>query len=124
MKIFYNIVCSLFALFMINGGINKFFHYMPMPEDMPQELIDLMNNFDAVGWLMPLLAIEEILGGILVLIPKTRALGAIVLLPAILGILLTHINQAPDGLIMAVIFFAVEVWIIMKNKDKYLAMVQ
>ena len=123
MKIFYNILVSLFGLMLLNGGLNKFFHYMPVPDDVPQVLMDLMYCFEASGWLMPLLAINEIAGAILVLIPKTRALGAVVLLPAILGIFLTHLIQAPDGLPFAIVFLVVETWIIIKNKDKYMPMI-
>jgi putative oxidoreductase len=51
----------LFGLMFINAGLNMFFHYMPMPKDMPEKMVTLMKNFVGIGWLMPLLTIPAIL---------------------------------------------------------------
>jgi hypothetical protein len=48
-----------------------------------------------IGWLMPLVGAFEVVGGVLFMITKTRALGAIVILPIMVGIMLTHILDAP-----------------------------
>ena len=71
---------ALMGLMMINSGLNKFLNFMPMPE-MPKEAGALMMAFAESGWLLPLIALAEIVGGILFIAPKFRALGAIVLLP-------------------------------------------
>ncbi|RZK64675.1 MAG: DoxX family protein, partial [Pedobacter sp.] len=39
MKTFKTILFSLFGLLLINGGLDKFLHYMPVPEQLPQELV-------------------------------------------------------------------------------------
>lgn len=95
---------------------------MPAPE-FPEEAGNLMGAFMESGWVMPLLALAEIIGGILVIIPKTRALGAIILFPVILGILLFHITLAPDGLIIAAILALIEGWIIIENIPRYKPMI-
>lgn len=112
------IVSLLFGLLFINSGLNKFFNYMPVHDDLPENLLNLMNHFMQIGWLMPLVAIAEISGGILVMFSRTRALGAIVLFPIIIGILLTHLIQAPSGLPMAIIVFTVLLWILWENRTK------
>lgn len=48
---------------------------MPMPEEIPEEMMNLMNAFMEIGWLLPLIAVAEIIGGILFMIPRTRFLG-------------------------------------------------
>ncbi len=119
------VVTLLFGLMFINAGLNKFLNYMPVPDDLPQGLLNLMTAFLSIGWLIPLVAIAEIIGGILVIIiPKTRALGAVIILPVMVGILLTHIINAPTGLPLALVLFAILFWILFENRHKYLPMVR
>ena len=118
------VICLLFGLMFINAGLNKFLKYMPVPKDMPENLMKVMGAFMTIGWLMPLVGIAEILGGILFIIPKTRALGAIVIFPVMIGIMLTNIFNAPSGLPIALILFAIEIWIIIENRNRYLVMIK
>ncbi len=118
------VVSLLFGLMFINSGLNKFFNYMPMPKDMPESLMNLMQTFMQITWLMPLIAVTEIVGGILVITNKYRALGAIIIFPVMVGILLTHIINAPSGLVIALVLFAINLWIIIENRAKYLPMIK
>lgn len=113
------VVSLLFGLMFINSGLNKIFQYLPMPEDMPATMLKLVQAFETIGWLMPLIAVVEIIGGILVIIPKYRALGALMIFPVMVGILLTHIFNAPSGLPVALILAAVLCWIMIDNRAKY-----
>ena len=97
---------------------------MPMPKDMPEQMMKVMQAFMQIGWLLPLVAVAEIVGGILFMIPRFRALGAIVILPVMTGIVLTHIFILPSGLPMAIILLAIEIWVIIENRNKYLAMIK
>ena len=123
-KIILLVVCILFGLMFINAGLNKFFNYMPVPEDMPEKMISAMKAIMELGWLLPLIAVAEITGGILFMFPKYRALGAIVILPVMIGILLTNLLIAPSGLPMALILMAINLWVIIENRDKYLPMIR
>src|SRR5450432_821813 len=118
------VVSLLFGLMFINAGLNKFFNYMPTPKDMPENMMKLMGAFMAIGWLMPLIGIAEILGGILFIPNKYRALGAIIIFPVMIGILLTNIINAPTGLPIALALFAIELWVIIENRSKYLPMIK
>lgn len=113
------VISLLFGLVFINSGLNKIFQYMPMPKDMPENMMKVVEAFGAIVWLMPLIAVVEIIGGVLVIIPKYRALGAIMILPIMVGILLTHIFNAPSGLPIALILLAVLTWIMIENRAKY-----
>ena len=112
------VVSLLFGLEFINAGLNKFFNYMPIPEDLPENMVKLMSALMEVSWLIPLVAFAEILGGLLFAIPKTRILGAMVIFPVIIGILLTNINSAPSDLPIALILLAINLWIIYENREK------
>jgi putative oxidoreductase len=89
------VLSLLTGLMLINAGLNKFLNYIPVPEDLPENMKRINDAFMEIGWLLPLIGAAEILGGILFIIPKTRALGALVIFPVMVGILLTHIIIMP-----------------------------
>jgi uncharacterized membrane protein YphA (DoxX/SURF4 family) len=117
------VLCLLFGLMFINAGLNKFFNYMPPPDDLPEPMMKSMGAFMQIGWLMPLIAVGEIVGGVLMIPNKTRALGAIIIFPIMVGIVLFHITTAPSGLPMALILLAINVWVIIENREKYMPMI-
>ncbi|WP_447635546.1 MauE/DoxX family redox-associated membrane protein [Flavobacterium microcysteis] len=118
MKIIKTILCVLFGLMFINAGLDKFFHYMPMPETTPEQL-KLYEAITTLVWLLPLVATIELLGGLLFIFPKTRALGAIVILPVTVGIILHNAVFMPSGLSIAGVLFLINIWMIADNWDKY-----
>jgi hypothetical protein len=91
---------------------------------MPEDTMKMFTGMMAITWLMPLVGAAEIVGGILFIIPKTRALGALVLLPIMVGIVLTHVMVDPSGLPIALVLFAINIWVIVENREKYLPMVR
>tara|TARA_R110002049_G_scaffold115795_7_gene267970 strand:+ start:5557 stop:5967 length:411 start_codon:yes stop_codon:yes gene_type:complete len=117
------IVSLLFGLMFINAGLNKFLNYMPVPDDLPENMVKLMGAFMEIGWLMPLVGIIEVLGGLLFIVSRTRALGAIIIFPVMIGILLTHIISAPSGLPIALVLFGINVWVIYENRARYLPLI-
>lgn len=117
-------VSLLFGLLLIHGGLNKFFNYVPVPPDMPEAMIKDNNAIMEISWLMPLIGIAEIVGGLLIIFPKTRALGALIIFPVMVGILLTHIFVEPRGLPIAIVVWAILLWIIYENREKYLPMIK
>lgn len=118
------IISVLYGLMFINSGLNKFFNYMPMPDDLPEAMVEMSTAMMQVSWLMPLIAVVEILGGLLMISNKFRALGAIVIFPIMIGILLTHITVAPSGLPFAIVLFIVLLWVMYENRVKYLALIR
>lgn len=117
-------VSILFGLMFINAGLNKFFNYMPMPTDLPESMIKLMAAFMEIGWLLPLVAVTEIVGGLLFITNKYRALGALIIFPVVIGILLTHLINAPSGLPIAIVLLTINLWVIIENREKYLPMIR
>ena len=103
---------------MIIFGANKFFNFMPTPKLTPEQL-EMFNAFGKIGWLILLVAITEILGGLLVLLPKTRAVGALVMLPIIIGILAHHFHHDPAGIVSGLVFAVILLWILWENRKKY-----
>lgn len=119
-----NIVSILLGALMMNAGLNKFLNYMPVPPNIPEEVMKDGAAMMEICWLMPLIAIAEILGGFLLLFRRTRALGLLIVFPVMVGVLLTHIFVAPDGLIMALVIWAIMLWIIYDNRDKFINLIR
>ncbi|WP_299434532.1 DoxX family membrane protein [uncultured Aquimarina sp.] len=112
------VVSLLFGLMMINSGLNSFFSYMPMPE-VSEAGGQLMYAFANSKWLFPLIGIAEIIGGALFISNKLQALGAIIILPVTVGILLFHLVNDPAGILISVVLFAINLWVIIENREKY-----
>lgn len=121
-KIF-TVLCILFSLMMLNSGLNKFFHYMPMPDLSPDMLV-VMGGLMAVKWVMPLVALVEIIASILIVLPKTRALGSLVIFPVMVGIIMHHLVFDIVGLGIPLILFAINIWIILDNWKRFQPIVQ
>ena len=113
------VVSLLFGLMFLNAGLNKFFNYMPMPDDIPENLLKVMQAFMDIGWLLPLTGLVEIVGGILFMIPKTRAFGAVVIFPIMVGIVLTNTVNDTSGMPIALVLFAINLWVLFENREKY-----
>ncbi len=122
MKIVKTVVSALFGLMFANAGLNKFLNYMPMPEMTPEQM-KLVEAFMKLSWLMPLIGVVELVGGLLFIFPKTRALGAIVILPVMVGIILHNAVFEPSGLAIALPLFLINLWMIGDNWNKYKPMI-
>ena len=118
------VVSLLFGLMFINAGLNKFLNYMPQPKEMPAEMMKFFTAFMTIGWLIPLVGIVEIVGGILFIFNRYRALGALIIFPVNVGILLTNIVNAPSGLPIAIILMAINIWVMIENQEKYIPMIK
>lgn len=95
---------------------------MPVPPDLPVNLITIMQALVQVSWLLPLIAIAEITGGILFVIPKTRAVGAIVIFPVLVGVVLTSIFTAPAGLPLAMTLLCIHLLVVIDNWERYVTL--
>lgn len=121
MKIFKTIIFTLFALMFINAGLDKFLHYMPVP-DMP-EFKEINEAMARLKWIVPLTGAVELTSGLLILFPKTRALGAIMILPVMIGILVHNATFIPSGLAIAGVLFLILIWMLVDNRSKIKSLV-
>lgn len=119
-----NILSIVFGLLLINGGLAKFFNYMPAPTNLPEAVMKDNAALMEISWLMPLIASAELLGGLLIVYPKTRALGALVIFPVMVGVLLTHLFVDTSNLVVALIIWVVLIGILLDNKEKYLSLIK
>ena len=93
MKHIPNIAAGLLGLAFITFGLNFFFPFLPMPPDSspadaPHKLF--MGAMYSTGYLT-FVKVLEVLGGVLVALPKTRNFGLLVLGPIVINILAFHV---------------------------------
>ncbi|TJZ54892.1 DoxX family membrane protein [Sphingobacterium olei] len=123
MKIFKYVICILFGAMFINAGLNKFIMYMPAPE-LEGELLKVSEAMASIKWLLPLVGLIEVLGGLLFIIPKTRALGAIMILPVMVGVVLQNAIYSPSTLSIAGVLFLINLYILFDERRKYKPMIE
>ena len=77
------------SIILLVFGLNKFFNFIPM--EAPPEG-SFMHALIQTGYLMPLIAISEIIPGILLFINKWTGLALVWLMPISINIVLFHLK--------------------------------
>ncbi|MDF2477177.1 MAG: DoxX family protein [Sphingobacterium sp.] len=92
---------------------------MPIPP-MDMDMQKVFEAFGTIKWLLPLVGVIEIIGGLLFLLPKTRTVGALVILPILIGIF-THnmVFYSQQGLMIWAVLFIIWLWVVFENWRKY-----
>ena len=85
-----NISIWLLAILMLVFGLNKFFGFIPVEPPADPTAQSFMGAM-FTSYLFVVVAIAEIVGGILLIVSKTRFLGWLLLLPVIFNIVAFHI---------------------------------
>jgi len=111
------VIRFLLGLMMVNAGLNKFFHYIPMSE-MSQSAMDLMGAFGASEYMLPLIAITEIVAGVLLLTKRYVAVGAVLMMPITVNIFLFHMFLDTAGMGMGVVLLLINIAILVSEKKR------
>jgi putative oxidoreductase len=85
MKVAKHIPAYLLAFVFVVFGASYFLHFIPMPP-MTGDPLTFMTLFGGSGY-MTLIKVLEIAFGVLLIFPKTRALGLLLILPIVVNIL-------------------------------------
>ena len=121
-----NIAGALFGLAFLTFGLNFFLNFLPMPK--PPEGSLAIPFFQATGesGFMAFVKICEIIGAILVAIPKTRNLGLLVLGPIVVNILAFNVFVAGGSAVLQPPVIAVSVlaaYLLWAGREKFLVLV-
>ena len=116
MNVVKQIPAYLLGALFIFGGVIYLFKFAPA-EPMMGDAETFMKLFASTGY-MTVIKVCELLFGILILIPKTRALGLILIAPIVVNILIfeLHISKAPGIGVALVVVNALAIYLI---KEKY-----
>ena len=108
----------LMGLLLANSGFNKFFNYMPMPE-MTEAAMAFMMALVGAKYIMPTVAIVEIIGGALLIADKAIPFALIILAPIVYNIFFVHFVLDPAGLAIGVVLIASLGWVAWNRKDSF-----
>jgi uncharacterized membrane protein YphA (DoxX/SURF4 family) len=112
------IIRILLGLILVVFGLNKFLQFMPMPP-MPEVAGELMGALVKSGYLMAVVAIVEIVTGVLLLINKYQPLALIVVFPVLFNAFIFHLFLDISGIGGALLAIAMNVFLFLANKESY-----
>jgi putative oxidoreductase len=107
MNIVKQIPFYLLAIVFVVFGAMYFLHMMPEPKDMTDNMKSFITLFGGTGYMNVIKALE-IIGGLLLLLPKTRAMGMCIVAPICVNILLFELLIAKQpGIGIALVLLCV-----------------
>jgi len=123
MKVLTVIARILLGLIFVLFGSNAFLHFIPMPPP-PQGLAgDYVRVFIDSGYVY-VVAILQIVGGLLLLIGRFVPLGLTILGPIIVNILIFHALMAPEGFLPAFVVTALELFLVWRYRTAFAGLVR
>ena len=117
MKIATVVVRLLYGLAFTVFGLNFFFNFIPAPP--PTGLVEDYFKVLAASHYLYVIGAMQLLSGLLLLIGKFVPLALTILAGMIFNILWIHILMEPSGLPMALVFAAIELFLIWSYRDRF-----
>lgn len=108
----------LLGLILLVFGANKFLQFMPAPP-MEGPPADFMGALIATGYMFPMIAITEIVAGVLLLTNKWTGLALVLTAIISVNIVLFHLALAPAGIAAAALVAVLNVFLIYANWKKF-----
>lgn len=102
-------------------GLNGFFHFIPMPESMPEGAMKFGGAMMATGYFMQLVAATQVFCGALFLANKWVPLALVVLAPVTVNIFLFHLFLTPGAsqLVMPVAIILMQLYVASEHKKAF-----
>jgi len=104
-------------------GLNGFLQFLPQPP-VPAAAGSFLGALAATGYMFPLIKIIEVAGGAMLLSNRFVPLALALLAPNVVNIVLFHAVLAPGGLVIAGIVLALEIGLVIANRDAYAPMLR
>ena len=106
------------GLMLTFSGLNKLMGFMPMPE-MAEAGTAFMSALAETKYIMPAIALVEIVGGILLAINKSVPFALILLAPIVFNIFCFHLILDPAGLGAGITFVVTLGWFAWNRKEEF-----
>jgi len=117
------IVSVILGVVLISFGLNKFINFMPAVE-LSAPGLEFMGAFIKIGYGMTVVAVVEIIAGILIAANVFRALALVALFPIMLNALLFHVFLDPENMLPAVLTILMNIFLMYAVRDKYAPLFQ
>lgn len=112
------IISTILGIMLINFGLNIFLRFMPTGE-LTAPAGEFMGALVKAGYIMPLVALVEIITGFSILLGIYRALSLIILFPIALNALLFHLFLDLGNTFFALLLVAMNLYLMFAYKEKY-----
>lgn len=86
----------VFGLIFVVFGLNGFFNFIPMPTDIPQDMVTFSTGLMVSKYFFPLLKGTEVICGLMLVSGYFVPLALVILAPIVINIFLVHAFLAPD----------------------------
>ncbi|KQM78652.1 DoxX family protein [Pedobacter sp. Leaf216] len=124
MKIAVIIVRVLLGAMYLFASVSFFLHLMPKDAPaMSAAQSTFMSGVMASVYLMPLIKVTELIGGVLLLIGRTAPLAALLIFPVTLNIFLYHAFLGPKQLPMVAVMLLFNLFLFYAYRAKYLPII-
>lgn len=111
------------ALQFIVFGLNKFLLFFMAPPPADAHAQAFMGGMFG-SYLAPLVGVVEIAGALLLLIPRTRFLGLLFLIPVMLNIVVFHLAHVMPGNMIWIAVFALFVYLCYHQRNAFYQLVK
>jgi uncharacterized membrane protein YphA (DoxX/SURF4 family) len=118
MKIATIIARTLLGLIFVVFGSNAFLHFIPMPSPPAGFAGDYMKALFMSHYFY-VVAVTQVVGGLIVLSGRFTALGLTLLAPVIVNILCFHIFLNHEGWQLASVVAALELFLLWRNRAAF-----
>lgn len=108
----------LMGLGFVVFGLNGFFQFLPQPP-LPEGSMKFLGGLMAAPYFFPLLKGTEVLMGLLLLANRFVPFALVVLSPIVIHIFLFHAFLAPDGMIVPILFVAMQILIAYDRREAF-----
>lgn len=108
----------LLGLALLVFGANKFFNFMP-PMEMPEPAQNFMGALMATGYMFTLIALVEIIAGLLLLFNAKVSFALLILAPLVVNILLFHLFLDIKNILPGAIVAILTVILYVTHWDKF-----
>jgi putative oxidoreductase len=115
---FTKIVRILLGLILIAFGVNKIYAFIPLPQPSP-EASDFISSLASTGYVLTVIAVFEIVIGLLLIIKKWVPFALLLLVPLSLNILLFHLFLDVPSIGTAILVVALNGILLYKHRRKY-----
>ena len=112
----------LFGLVFLVFGLNGFLNFIPPPQTpMPERAMSFVAGLMATGYMFPLIAGTQVLGGVLLLANRFVSLALLLLAPLVVNIVAFHVFLEPSGLVIALAVLALEGFLLWTRRAAFRA---
>lgn len=117
------LVTSLYSVLFIVFGLNKFLGFinLPLPSD-PTAKSFLLTMFSS--YLVKLVGFTQIIGAILLVIPRTKFVGTLFFLPVIVNIILFHLSHDNPGNGLWIVMSLMYIFICFSQKENFKRLIE